>query len=278
MDNPANEKKSFSINVRKELCAIPFSNRHCVLAELSAMIHASVENKFAANRFKQLLLHAFNVETINDIKISRQILKATAYPMSVTQVCCKKAYTRGSFLGGGTLNNPDKSYHLEFALPLAKTAQHLRDILRFFKLKPKITRRKSQSIVYLKESDAIALALNLMGAHKSMLQFENTRILKEMRNDVNRKVNFETANLNKTVNAAINQIDDIQFIAQTVGLGFLSKPLEEAARLRLMYETASLQEIGAMLNPPVGKSGVNHRLRKISKIAGELQKKETLCI
>ena len=123
----------------------------------------------------------------------------------------------------------------------------------------------------MKESESIADTLVLMEAHASMLSFTNARVFKEMRNTVNRKVNFETANLNKTVNAAVSQIDEIRYIANTVGLGYLNKPLEEVARLRLDYETASLQEIGFMLDPPVGKSGVNHRLRKISEIAETLR-------
>jgi hypothetical protein len=259
-------RKSFSSEVRRELCGRPPESRHCALAELAAMHHTHTENGLAVRHYKKLLQYAFNGGETDE-----QIKKATAYPMAVTHACCKKSYLRGSFISAGTLNDPAKPYHMEYTLPFPALARQLREVLRFFKLKPKITRRKTHTAVYMKESESIALALAIMGAHKYMLQFETTRVLKDMRNDVNRRVNFETANLTKTVNAAVSQIDDIRFIDQTVGLGFLSKPLEDTARLRLAYETASLQEIGAMLEPPVGKSGVNHRLRKISETARILQ-------
>ena len=146
-------------------------------------------------------------------------------------------------------------------------AQGLCEILQFFELHPKISTRKTHTIVYLKEAENIVDALNIMEAHKSLLELENIRIVKEMRNSVNRQVNFETANLKKTAEAAASQITDIRYIDEHSGLNCLPKPLEEVARLRLLYEEASLKEIGQMLSNPVGKSGINHRLRKISRIA-----------
>jgi hypothetical protein len=191
--------------------------------------------------------------------------------------CCKRAYTRGSYIASGTCSDPGKSYHLEFSLPDQALAQRLFDILTALNLNlaPGLVNRKTNTVIYFKESESIADVLAIMEAHKSMLKFENMRVVKDMRNDVNRKVNFETANLSKTVNAAVSQKEDITYVIESVGLGYLPKPLEEVARLRLSYGSASLQEIGAMLDPPIGKSGVNHRLRKIGKIAETLREEKS---
>jgi len=185
----------------------------------------------------------------------------------------KRSFVRDAFLYGGVVSNPGRTYHLEFTLPEDKE-NNLMEILSGFNLSPKRIARKGKLVVYIKEADEIADVLNIIGAHKSMLELENVRIEKSVRNAVNRKVNFETANLNKTVDAAINQIDAIKYITQSFGLSYLSDGLEEIARLRLQHETASLAEIGAMASPPIGKSGVNHRLRKICKIAETLKKEK----
>jgi hypothetical protein len=263
---------SFSNDVRTELCGLPLTTRHCVLAELAAMLNAIQDSDNPHHRLKQLMRFAFQQDMFTDSDSAERVFKATAFPLAVTHTCCKRAYARGSFIAAGTLSDPLKSYHLEYMLPRPVLALQLRDIYRFFKLKPKIICRKSYNIVYFKESESIAEALNIMGAYKSMFRFENIRLLKDMRNDVNRKVNFETANLTKTVSAALGQIEAIKFIIEKVGLGYLDKPLEEVAQLRLAHEDASLEEIGAMLAPPIGKSGVNHRLRKIHEITEGLKK------
>jgi DNA-binding protein WhiA len=198
-------------------------------------------------------------------------------PTVVLGNCCKRAYIRGSFIAGGHISDPEKSYHLEFTYPPPDglfLAEGLCALLRSFELKPKITARKYHTAVYMKESESIVDILNIMEAHKCLLQFENARVIKDMRNSVNRKVNFETANLGKTINAAVEQIEDIRYIAGRVGLSYLPKPLEEAARIRLQHESATLKEIGGYFSVPVGKSGVNHRLRKISKIAEALRRDE----
>jgi len=144
-------------------------------------------------------------------------------------------------------------------------------MINTFELKARIIERKGHYIVYLKEGESIADLLNIMGAHLSLLNMENLRIFKDMRNNVNRQVNCETSNLSKTIQASIRQIRDINTIANIKGLEYLSDQLKEAAELRLMYEEASLQELGDMLSPPVSKSGVNHRLRKIGEIADDLR-------
>ena len=185
-----------------------------------------------------------------------------------------RTFVRHCFLQGGVISNPGRAYHLEFILPEKDTAKLIK-ILTGFNLHPKKIARRGQIVVYIKEAEGIADVLNIMSAHKSLLAFEELRVEKSIRNSINRKVNFETANINKTVDAALTQIEAIELISQHGGLSILSEPLEEIARLRLSHETLSLAEIGALLTPPIGKSGVNHRLRKICKIAENIRQNES---
>jgi len=134
--------------------------------------------------------------------------------------------------------------------------------------------RKDNYVVYLKEGEQVVDLLNIMGAHTALLKFENTRIYKEMRNNVNRIVNCETANLTKTINASVKQIENIEYIRDTAGLDSLPQNLREIAELRLNYREASLKELGQMLTPPLGKSGINHRLRKIEQVAEDIRSKK----
>jgi DNA-binding protein WhiA len=186
----------------------------------------------------------------------------------------KRAYIRGAFLGGGSVSNPEKTYHLEFVTHSEEYALDLCNIINSFGLNSKVIQRKSSFIIYIKEGEQIVDLLNIVGAHTSLLELENIRIMKEMRNNVNRLVNCETANLSKTVNAAVRQVESIKLIQSQIGLKRLPKNLREIAELRLNYPDESLKELGEMLEPPVGKSGVNHRLRKIEKIAEELRASE----
>lgn len=186
--------------------------------------------------------------------------------------CCKRAYIRGTFLAAGSMSDPQKSYHFEIVCTTKDQAEQLRDILSEFVEDAKIVLRKKYYVVYIKEGSQIVDALNVMEAHTALMNLENVRILKEMRNTVNRKVNCETANINKTVNAAVKQMEDIRYIQEKAGLGILPDNLREMAELRLEYPDAPLKELGDYLNPPVGKSGVNHRLRKISAIAEDLRR------
>ncbi len=185
--------------------------------------------------------------------------------------CCKRAYLRGAFLGGGSVSDPEKTYHLEFVTHSSDHSESLKDLINSFQLNAKIVERKGNYVVYLKEGDQVVDLLNIIEAHSALLDLENVRIYKQMRNDVNRIVNCETANLSKIVDAAIRQIENIQYIKNTVGLGYLPANLRDIAELRLEYQEASLKELGEMLNPTIGKSGVNHRLRKIDEIATKLQ-------
>lgn len=209
-----------------------------------------------------------------------KILDATGVPQGepnlvngllVQNSCCKRAYIRGAFLASGSMSDPKKSYHFEIVCASEKQAMQLREIFSEFVADAKIVQRKKYYIVYIKEGAQIVDALNVMEAHTALMNLENVRILKEMRNTVNRKVNCETANINKTVSAAVKQMEDIRYIQEREGLHQLPDSLREMAELRLEYPDAPLKELGEYLNPPVGKSGVNHRLRKISAIAESLR-------
>ncbi|GFR34558.1 putative sporulation transcription regulator WhiA [Thermobrachium celere] len=189
----------------------------------------------------------------------------------IKKSCCRRAYIRGAFLGGGSISNPEKTYHLEFVTNSQEHAEDLMKLINSYNLNSKVIQRKSNYVVYLKEGEQIIDLLNIIGAHNALLELENVRIYKEMRNNVNRLVNCETANLNKTVDAAVRQIESINLIKEKVGLKKLPPNLREIAELRLNFPDVSLKELGQMLNPPIGKSGVNHRLRKIEKIAEELK-------
>ncbi|MFL0196061.1 DNA-binding protein WhiA [Clostridium sp. WILCCON 0269] len=184
----------------------------------------------------------------------------------------KRFYIKGAFLGGGSISNPEKTYHLEFVTHNSEYAKELSKLINGYGLNSKVIQRKSSFIIYLKEGEQIVDLLNIIGAHASLLELENIRIIKEMRNNVNRLVNCETANLSKTVNASVRQSESIKLIQKEIGLNRLPANLREIAQLRLKYPDESLKELGEMLNPKVGKSGVNHRLRRIEKIADELRK------
>ncbi|HEX3030508.1 MAG TPA: DNA-binding protein WhiA [Clostridia bacterium] len=183
--------------------------------------------------------------------------------------CCKKAYLRGAFLAGGSASDPEKTYHLEIVNHSKTMANETSELMNSFKLNAKVIRRKGSFVIYLKEGENIVDFLNIIGAHSALLELENVRIIKEMRNNVNRIVNCETANLEKTVNASVRQVENIKFIRDTIGFENLPESLQEVAELRLQYNDVNLKELGEMLNPPLGKSGINHRLRKIDKIAEE---------
>ncbi len=181
--------------------------------------------------------------------------------------CCRKAFLRGAFLSGGSISDPEKTYHLELTSRTIGQARELKRMLVSFDLHGRIIMRKGSYVIYLKEGENIVDFLNIVGAHKSLMELENVRILKGMRNNVNRIVNCETANLEKTVNASVRQAENIKYIADNVGLDSLPAGLREIAELRLEYSDANLTELGQMLTPKLGKSGVNHRLRKLDQIA-----------
>ena len=200
-----------------------------------------------------------------------QVSDALVNQMVVQRNCCRRAFIRGAFLCAGSISDPEKFYHFEIVCGSKAKAVQLMELIQSFEVDAKIVQRKKYYVVYVKEGAQIVELLGIMGAGVSLMNLENVRILKDMRNTVNRKVNCETANINKTVNAAVKQVEDILYIRDTAGLDSLPENLEETALLRLEYPQASLKELGALLSTPVGKSGINHRLRKICSIANELR-------
>lgn len=192
----------------------------------------------------------------------------------IQNACCKRTFIRGAFLAAGSISDPEKTYHFEIVVSTEAKAKQLKEIINTFHIDAKVIQRKKYFVVYVKDGSQIVDLLNVMEAHVSLMKLENVRILKEMRNSINRQVNCEAANINKTVKAAAKQIDDILYIRDTVGFSELSENLEEIAKLRIEQPEASLKELGEMLSEPIGKSGVNHRLRKLSIIADNLREQK----
>ncbi|AHN23154.1 DNA-binding protein WhiA [Lysinibacillus sphaericus] len=201
--------------------------------------------------------------------ISKELIKKSGH---------KRAYLRGAFLAGGSVNNPETSaYHLEIYSLYKEHGEALMDLMNEFELNAKTIERKKGFVTYLKEAEKISDFLNIVGAHQAMMKFEDVRILRDMRNSVNRIVNCETANLNKTIGAALRQVENIRFIENSIGLDQLPEKLREIARLRVEYQDVTLKELGEMVSSgTVSKSGVNHRLRKIDEIADALRRGEKI--
>lgn len=220
---------------------------------------------------KQILMDTYSlyVDETGQIALARDI-----NPAVIRKRCCKKAYLRGAFLGGGSMSDPEKMYHLEFVTYRESYGKSLCNFLNSLDLHAKMIERKNTYVVYLKEGEHIVDLLNVMGAHSALLKFENVRVYKDMRNNINRIVNCETANLTKTINASMRQIENIKYIDEKLGYEKLPTSLKEIAELRLNHPDASLKELGELLDPPIGKSGVNHRLRKIDKLADNLRQKK----
>ena len=193
----------------------------------------------------------------------------------IAKSCCKRSYLRGAFLAGGSVNNPDSgSYHMEIMTTYHDHAEALQQLMEEYHLNAKMIERKKGYVVYMKEGDKIGEFLNIIGAHPSLLHFENVRIMKDMRNSVNRLVNCETANLNKTVQAAIRQKENIELIAEHHGLDNIPEKLREVAELRLQYPEVNFAELGELIpSGKISKSAVNHRMRKIDELAKQLRDK-----
>lgn len=260
-------------------------------------IKISTENEKVLKKYFTLLKKTFNIEAENFIDIStnvffvndsyeaKRILSAIKLlnedgtvkrdilydQMIVQQQCCKRSFVRGAFLATGSVSDPNKFYHFEIVCTTDEKARQLVSLIESFGVEAKIVQRKKYHVVYIKEGSCIVDIFNVMEAHNALMELENVRIFKEVRNSINRQVNCETANLNKTIEAAVKQINDIRYIQETVGLESLSENLRQVAYLRLENSDINLKDLGHMLNPPVGKSGVNHRLRKLSEIASEIR-------
>lgn len=227
--------------------------------------HVSYSLILAPNQGINKILYEFGISAFSE---GQYIPTAN----TLKKVCCRKSFLRAAFLSGGSISDPEKTYHLEIATHNEMSAEIIRDLLSDYDINTKIITRKGSYVAYIKEGEQIVDFLNIIGAHGALMEFENVRILKDMRNSVNRIVNCETANLEKTVNASIRQNDNIKYIQSTIGISSLPENLVEIANLRLEYSEASLKELGEMLHPRLGKSGVNHRLRKLDEIAEKIRK------
>ena len=299
---------SFSSDIKKELLSYNYTGRHCLTAALAAVINISgYVGTRDGHRF--IIIHNDNTELIektadiihelfgrsvsigkgNNIAIEDQsliseILKATgvkdsadfsvASPIDfyvVSKNCCKRAYIRTAFLCCGSISDPHKHYHIEFVDNDYEHADSLKRLIANFGITMKIVERKNHFVVYCKEAELIVDLLNVMSAYRALLELENLRVVKGVRNNVNRLVNCETANLNKVISASVRQIEAIEYLAHEKRLDQLPDSLKKMAEIRIMYPDASLKELGEKMIPPVGKSGVNHRLKKICEIADKLK-------
>ena len=192
----------------------------------------------------------------------------------VQNACCRRAFIRGAFLAAGSISDPEKFYHFEITCASMGKAKQLQGLMASFMIDARIVLRKRYFVVYVKEGSQIVDLLNIMEAPVALMELENVRIMKEMRNSVNRKVNCETANINKTVSAAVRQMEDITYIRDQIGFEKLPEGLRDVALTRLAYPEAALKELGQLMANPLGKSGVNHRLRKLSEIAQQLREQQ----
>ncbi|MCR5507867.1 MAG: DNA-binding protein WhiA [Lachnospiraceae bacterium] len=290
---------SFAKEVKEELSRHTGSSRHCQLAELAALIAYSgaklpdgntedepvieLENELTSGKCFTLLVKTFNIfknadagQYLSGSKLKlggpdelRMLSQVLDSDVLIQKSCCMRAYLRGAFLAAGSVSDPDKSYHFEIVCRDAGSAAVIKDILKHFDIKAGEIIRKNHNVVYIKEGAAIVDALGVMEAHVALMDYENARILKEMRNSLNRRVNCETANIGKTVTASVKQTDDIKKVMAMPDYRQLPYGIRQIADLRLKYPDASLKELGEMCDPPIGKSGVNHRLRKLSDIANK---------
>ena len=281
---------SFSSDVKEELAGVIPQARHCRIAELSAIMHLAGQigvsegdvtigfNAFGESLIKKgftLLEITFNIGKSLKSSDSEFIslvgclgdLNDPVDELILKNTCCKRAFLRGAFLASGSVSDPDKGYHLEFVCEDGSKADQIVRLCRDFEIGARKTLRRDETIVYVKEGEMIGELLSVMGAQNSYMDFENRRIYKDVSNTVNRRVNCETSNIRKTVTAASRQLDDIRFLEKHGFLDDLPETLREAAYGRLEHPDATLAELGALMNPPVGKSGINHRLLRLSDIA-----------
>lgn len=295
---------SFSSDVKAELVKLVPNEEHCRIAELSALVKHYVkielndgismlfsgENSAAQKKCFTLLSKTFNITLVKmhdtgqkakesyiltqkDADLSRILERLSIdNPMSLLdRDCCIRAYLRGFFLASGFVGDPQKAYHFEMLTDEEEFARLLTYLLSQFNISAKHFLRKKYNVTYIKESEAISDVLSVLGAYKSMMGLANTRIEKDVRNTANRRYNCDLANVSRSMDAASKQIEDIRFIQNKVGLDALPDSLREMAIVRVEFPEESFADLGNRLSPPVGKSGVNHRLRKISEFAENLR-------
>ncbi|WP_042462913.1 DNA-binding protein WhiA [Neobacillus dielmonensis] len=288
--------------IRSELSALIRMNGSLSFSNRKVVVDIQTENAAIARRIYTLIKKSYQVQVELLVRKKMKLKKNNVYIVRLTErakeiledtmiigehftfihhiaeelikkKCCKRSYLRGAFLAGGSVNNPEtSSYHLEIASMYKEHNDSLCELMNKFGLNSKTLERKKGYITYLKEAEKITEFLNIIGAHNALLRFEDVRIVRDMRNSVNRLVNCETANLNKTIGASLRQVENIRFIDQTVGLQILPDKLREIAELRLNYTDVTLKELGEMVSGgTISKSGINHRLRKIDEIAEKLR-------
>lgn len=281
---------SFSTDVKKELSKINnLANKTCVRLEFLGYLSSvnvsnvdnslrfSTESEYNINRFSKLLKN-LNIEKYN-IDMQGKNYVITMQNKNIAEIITDiktendeedRAYVRGCFLGSGSINNPENKYHIEFIVKDRNIADEILQILNKYSIHFKKLEKENAVSLYSKDGEEISKFLAFIGANSSVLRFEDIRVYRDMRNNVNRIVNCETANLSKTVNAAVKQIDAINKLKESGKYNSLSENLKEIAELRIKYPEVSLVELGKMLNPPIGKSGVNHRMKAILKLVEEL--------
>lgn len=293
-------------NAKAELSALIRMNGALSLSNQQFVINVQTENATTTRRIYSLIKRIFNVEVEilvrkkmklkkNNIYICRTkmlakeilndlgILKKGVFthdidPDMIKDDEMKRSYLRGAFLAGGSVNNPEtSSYHLEIFSQYEDHSEGLTKLMNSYELNAKHLERKKGSIAYLKEAEKISDFLSLIGGYQALLKFEDVRIVRDMRNSVNRLVNCETANLNKTVSAAMKQVESIQLIDEEIGLENLPDRLREVAKLRVEHQEISLKELGEMVSTgPISKSGMNHRLRKLNELADKIRNGEQI--
>jgi cell division protein WhiA len=284
-----------------ELSALIRMNGSVQLSNRKVILDISTENAAIARRIYTLIKKQFDVHTELLVRKKMRLKKNNVYmvriPVRVQEIlaelkivsegfvfnqgidkeiikkpCCKRSYLRGAFLAGGSVNNPEgSSYHLEIATLYEEHCQSLVELANRFDLNARCIERKKGFIFYIKEGEKIIELLSIIGAHQALFKFEDVRIMRDMRNSVNRIVNCETANLNKTIGAAVRQIDNIKLLQKEIGLENLPDKLREVAEVRLAHPDINLKELGDLLKGAVSKSGVNHRLRKIDELAEKIR-------
>lgn len=287
---------------RAELSALIRMNGVVQLTERRVVLDVSTENAAIARRIYTLLKRHFDVPTEVIVRKKMRLKKNNVYVVRILdkvepllkelsivsegfafrpdidkaiirKACCKRAYLRGAFLAGGSVNNPEgSSYHLEIACMYEDHCRALVELANKYRLNARFIERKKGFILYIKEGEKIIEFLNIVGAHQALFKFEDVRIMRDMRNSVNRIVNCETANLNKTIGAAVRQIDNIRLLQREIGLENLPEKLREVAEIRLKHPDMNLKEVGDLLKGKVSKSGVNHRLRKIDEWAERIRR------
>lgn len=251
-----------NIGIEGKIFVITFRKKEIVNKEKQNFLNENNNNKDYKEERENIKIKSFDnlikFES-EDILVSEQCKELNDFE--------KKALIRGAFLGAGSINNPENKYHLEIKLSNLENLYHIENILKEFNINTKILEQENKHSIYLKEGEEIANFLALLGANRAVLQFEDVRVKKGMRCKVNRIVNCQTANLNKTINASVEQIEAIKKLQRENKFSKLDDNLKEIALLRLENPDVSLEELGKKLDTPLGKSGVNYRLKKIIEFA-----------